>query len=83
MTKMIRSQPSVMSVMVKSIGEDESIPCCPTTGSLNAKQETIHAPGQTDGWRRLEGERAADVLYGAATVTTLPGLEDDLLMLRC
>lgn len=83
MTKMIRSQPSVMSVMVKSIGEDEdeSIPCCPTAGSLNAKRKTIHASRQTDGWRRLEREGAKDMLYGAATVTTLPGLEDDLVML--
>ena len=80
---MIRSQPSVMSAMGKSIGEyeDESIPCCQTAGSLTTEQKTIHGSNQTDGWRCLEGEGAEDMLYYAGTVTTFPGLEDDLEML--
>lgn len=54
------NQPSVMSVMVKSMGEDkdESIPCCPTAGSLTTEQKTIHASSQTDRWCCLEGEGA-------------------------
>lgn len=83
-TKMIRSQPSVMSVIVKSIGvyEDESIPCCSTAGSLTTKQKTIHGSSQTDGWCCLVGEGAEDMLYDTDTVTTFPGLEDGLEMLQ-
>lgn len=72
-----------MSVMVKSIGEyeDESIPCCPTAGSLTTEHKTIRGSGRSDGWRCLEGEGAEDILYDTATVTTFPGLEDGLEML--
>lgn len=58
MTKMIKSQPSVVSLMVKSIGEyeDESIPCCQILGSLTMEEKTIHASSQTDGWLCLEWE---------------------------
>lgn len=73
-----------MSVMVKSMGEDkdESIPCCPTAGSLTTEQKTIHASSQTDRWCCLEGEGAEDMLYDPATVTTLSGLEGDLEMFQ-
>lgn len=32
-------------------------------------------------WREREGEGAEDMLYDTCTVTTCPGLEDDLEML--
>ncbi|KAF0033295.1 hypothetical protein F2P81_015585 [Scophthalmus maximus] len=72
---MIRSQPSVMSVMVKSTGEyeDESIPCCQTAGSLGTEQKTIHGSSPTDGCRCLAGEserERGDELYDTCTVDT-------------
>lgn len=78
MGKMIRSQPSVMSAMVKSIGEDEdeSMPCRLTAGSLTTRWKTIHASRQTDIWCCLGRKGSADMLYDTVTVSTLPGLED-------
>lgn len=85
MGKMIRSQPSVMSAMVKSIGEDEdeSMPCRPTAGSLTTRRKTIHASRQTDIWCCLGWKASADMLYDTVTVSTLPGLEDVSSSLWC
>lgn len=73
--KMIRSQPSVMAVMVKSIGEyeDESIPCRRPAGSLSTERKTIHGSSRSDRWCYLEGTE--DMLYDTATVTTFPALK--------
>lgn len=78
MGKMIRSQPSVMSAMVKSIGEDEdeSMACRPTAGSLTSRRKTIHASRQADIWCCLGRKGSADMFYDTLTVSTLPGLQD-------